>query len=236
MRGTLALARAEVIRLGRNRRYSIFAIGLPVVLYLVIAPSVKHATAYGVAYAAYYMIAMASIGAFSGALTGNAQRIAQERKDGWVRQLRLTALPANGYVTAKILASMAITVPGIAIVLVLGRFYGGVHLAGWKWLAIGAVIWIGSLSFAALAVAIGYRFDPDTVQPIAMFVYFVMSILGGLWFAVGGFLEKIGRVLPTYQITKIGTDLIGNQSVPATAYITILVWFAGFIALAVWAV
>lgn len=236
MRGTLALARAEIIRLGRNRRYSIFAIGLPVVLYLVIAPSVKHVTAYGVAYAAYYMIAMASIGAFSGALTGNAQRIAQERKDGWVRQLRLTALPANAYVTAKILASMAITVPGIVIVLVLGRFYGGVHLEAWKWLAIGGVIWIGSLSFAALAVAIGYRFDPDTVQPIAMFVYFVMSILGGLWFAVSGFLAKIGRVLPTYQITKIGTDLIAGQSVPVTAYVTILVWFAGFIALAVWAV
>jgi ABC-2 type transport system permease protein len=236
MRGTLALAGAEVRRLGRNRRYSIFAIGLPVVLYLVIAPSVKHATAYGVAYAAYYMIAMASIGAFSGALTGNAQRIAQERKDGWVRQLRLTALPANAYVTAKILASMAITVPGIVIVLVLGRFYGDVHLAGWKWLAIGAIIWIGALTFAALAVAIGYRFEPDTVQPIAMFVYFVMSILGGLWFALSGFLEKLGRVLPTYQITKIGTDLISNQSVPATAYITILVWFAAFIALAVWAV
>ncbi len=236
MQGTLVLARAEIRRLSRNRRYTIFAVGLPVVLYLVIAPSVKHVTAYGVAYAAYYMIAMASIGAFSGALTGNAQRIAQERKDGWVRQLRLTALPANAYVTAKILASMAITVPGIAIVLLLGRFYGGVHLALWKWLAIGAVIWIGSLTFAALAVAIGYRFDPDTVQPVAMFVYFVMSILGGLWFALSGFLEKLGRVLPTYQITKIGTDLISSQPVPATAYITILVWFAAFVALAVWAV
>jgi ABC-2 type transport system permease protein len=236
MQGTLALARAEIRRLSRNRRYTIFAVGLPVVLYLVIAPSVKHATAYGVAYAAYYMIAMASIGAFSGALTGNAQRIAQERKDGWVRQLRLTALPANAYVTAKILASMAITVPGIAIVLLLGRFYGDVHLELWKWLAIGAVIWIGSLTFAALAVAIGYRFDPDTVQPVAMFVYFVMSILGGLWFALSGFLEKLGRVLPTYQITKIGTDLISSQSVPVTAYITILAWFAAFIALAVWAV
>jgi ABC-2 type transport system permease protein len=236
MQGTLALARAEMRRLRRNRRYTIFAVGLPVVLYLVIAPSVKHATAYGVAYAAYYMIAMASIGAFSGALTGNAQRIAQERKDGWIRQLRLTALPANAYVNAKILASMVITVPGIVIVLLLGRFYGDVHLAGWKWLAIGAIIWIGSLTFAALAVAIGYRFEPDTVQPIAMLVYFVMSILGGLWFALSGFLEKLGRVLPTYQITKIGTDLISSQSVPATAYITIIAWFAGFVLLAVWAV
>ena len=170
MNSTLALARAEIRRLGRNKRYSIFAVGLPVVLYLVVAPTVKNVHVYGVAYAAYYMIAMASIGAFSGALTGNAQRISQERKDGWVRQLRLTALPANAYVIAKIAASMVITVPSIVLVLLLGRFYGGVHMELWRWLAVGGTIWLGSLTFTALAIAIGYRFVPDSVQPMAMFV------------------------------------------------------------------
>ena len=124
----------------------------------------------------------------------------------------------------------------VVIVLLLGRFYGDVHMELWKWFAVGGTIWVGSWTFTALAVAIGYRFMPDSVQPIAMFVYFLMSILGGLWFALTGFLEKIGRVLPTYQITRIGTDLISNQSVPATAYITILAWFAGFVMLAVLAV
>jgi ABC-2 type transport system permease protein len=236
MNGTLALARAEILRLGRNKRYSIFSIALPVVLYLVIAPQAKNVPVYGVGFRAYYMIAMASIGAFSGALTGNAQRISQERKDGWIRQLRLTTLPANAYVVAKMIASMATTVPSVVIVLALGRFYGDVQMAGWKWLAVGGVIWLGSLTFAALAVAIGYRFMPDTVQPVAMFVYFGMSILGGLWFALSGFLQKIGQVLPTYQVTRIGTDLIGNHSVPAMAYVVVLAWFAGFVVLAVVAV
>jgi ABC-2 type transport system permease protein len=233
MNGTLALARAEILRLGRNKRYSIFSIGLPVVLYLVIAPQTKNYGVYGVQYRAYYMIAMASIGAFSGALTGNAQRISQERKDGWIRQLRLTTLPANAYVVAKMIASMVTTVPAVVIVLALGRFYGDVHMAGWKWLALGGSIWLGSLTFAALAVAIGYRFMPDTVQPVAMFVYFVMSILGGLWFALSGFLQKIGQFLPTYRITRIGTDLIGNHPVPTMAYVIVLAWFAGFVVLAV---
>jgi hypothetical protein len=40
-------------------------------------------------------------------------------------------------------------------VLALGRFYGGVHLAAWKWLAIAGVVWLGALTFAALAVALG---------------------------------------------------------------------------------
>lgn len=236
MNGTVALALAEVRRLARNKQYSIFSIALPVVLYLVIAPQTKHASAYGVGYEAYYMIAMASIGAFSGALTGNAQRISQERKDGWIRQLRLTSLPANAYVLAKVLASMVTTVPAVVFVLALGRFYADVHLAAWKWLAIAGTIWLGALTFAALAVAIGYRFMPDTVQPVAMLTYFAMSILGGLWFALAGWMQKIGQALPTYQITRIGTGLISGSTVSMASIGIVLAWFAGFILLAVLAV
>src|SRR6201999_3707570 len=233
MTNTMGLGRAEIMRLRRNKRYAIFTIALPVILYLVVAPSVKHVTVYGVSYAAYYMIAMASVGAFSGALTGNAQRIAQERKDGWVRQLRLTPLPANAYVVGKIIASMAVTVPSVVIVLLLGRFYGGVHLELWKWFAIFGAIWIGSLTFTALAVAIGYRFMPDTVQPIAMAVYLVMSVLGGLWFALTGIMQDLGKFLPTYQITQIATNVMAGRSVSSTAFIVIAAWFAAFLALAV---
>ncbi|HEY0716665.1 MAG TPA: ABC transporter permease, partial [Streptosporangiaceae bacterium] len=214
MTTTLALARAEIMRLRRNKRYTIFTIALPAALYLAIAGSVKHYVVYGVPYAAYYMIGMASVGAFSGALTGNAQRIAQERKDGWVRQLRLTALPASSYLVGKVIAAMAITIPSVVILLLLGRFYGGVHLPVWKWLAIFGAVWIGSMTFTALAVAIGYRYTPDTVQPIAMAVYLLMSVLGGLYFAVTGFMGKIAKYVPTYQVLRIGTDVISGHPVP----------------------
>jgi hypothetical protein len=69
-----------------------------------------------------------------------------------------------------------------------------------------------------------------------MFVYFLMSILGGLWFPLGGALPKAGQGLPTYQITRIGTDVIGTRTVSMTSMLTILAWLAGFIVLAVLAV
>src|SRR6202035_3680872 len=130
MRGILLLTQAEINRLRRNRRYLLFTVGLPVILYLIIGKQAT-STAYGVDFAAYYMVAMATLGAFAGALNGNSIRIAEERKVGWIRQLRLTPLPASAYVIAKILTSMAISIPSIAIVLLLGRFYGGVHLVAW---------------------------------------------------------------------------------------------------------
>ena len=235
MAGTLLLTRAELRRLMRNKRYFFFTVGIPVVLYLLIGRSVT-TTAYNVAFGAYYMIAMATLGAFSGALNGNAQRISQEKKDGWIRQLRLTPLPANAYVVTKILVSMATTVPSIVIVLLLGRFYGNVHLPGWEWPVIGVTIWFGSTIFAALAVAFGYRFPPDQVQPVTLIVYFVFAILGGLWFPLSGFLGNIAKFTPTYEAVKIGTDVIQGASVPAGLAIGLVAWFGIFVALAIVAV
>ena len=231
VRGILALTRVEVMRLTRNRRYLIFTVGFPVILYLLLGKQVS-ALAYGVSFHAYYMVAMAMFGGFSGALTGNAQRISQERKDGWIRQLRLTTLPANAYVISKIFVSMATTVPSIVIVLLLGRFYGGVNLPVWEFLVIAITVWFGATIFAALAVAIGYRYLPDQVQPIAVAVYFVFAILGGLLFPIGGALQKIGELTPTYDAVKIATDVIGNTPVSAALAVGLVVWLLIFVALA----
>ncbi|HWG00308.1 MAG TPA: ABC transporter permease [Trebonia sp.] len=234
MQGTLLLTRAEINRLRRNRRYLIFTLALPVVLYLIVAKQGK--AAYGVDFTAYYMVAMATFGAFSGALNGNAIRISEERKVGWIRQLRLTPLPANAYVVAKLLVSMVTTVPSVVVVLLLGRFYGGVHLAIWEWIVIAIIVWLGSMIFAALAVAIGYRFQPDQVQPVAMVIYFAFTILGGIWFPLGGALQKVGEITPTYQAVKISTDVIGGTSVSAGLVIGLVVWLAIFGGLATLAV
>jgi ABC-2 type transport system permease protein len=235
MAGTLALTRTELRRLLRNRRYFVLTIAFPVVLYLLVGKQVK-ATAYGVNWSAYYMVSMATFGAFAGALTGNAQRISQEKKEGWIRQLRLTPLPANAYVVAKVLVSLVTTGTSIIIVMLIGRFYGDVHLPGWEWPAIGVTIWFGSTIFAALAVAVGYRFAPDQVQPVTLMLYFVFAILGGIWFPLNGALGRIGQVTPTYEAVKIGTDVIGGVSVPFGYPIGLVIWLGIFVALATAAV
>ncbi|MGD0239328.1 MAG: ABC transporter permease [Streptosporangiaceae bacterium] len=235
MAGTLALTKAELTRLLHNRRYFLFTMAFPVILYLLVGRQVS-STAYGVAFGAYYMIAMSTLGAFSGALNGNAQRISQEKKEGWIRQLRLTSLPANAYVIAKILVSLATTIPSIVIVLLLGRFYGNVHLPAWEWPVIAIVVWFGSTIFAALAVAIGYRFAPEQVQPVTFILYFAFAILGGIWFPVSGVIGHIGQFTPTYEAVKIGTDVIQGVSVPAGLAIGLVVWLGIFIALATAAV
>ena len=234
MNGTFALAMAEVRRLRRNRRYLILTIGFPVLLYLIVGKN--NSTAYGVSFKAFYMVAMASFGALSGAFNNNTIRISQERKEGWIRQLRLTPLPANAYVVAKLIASMVTSVPAITIVFLLGSYYGQVDMPLWKWVVIAVAIWFGTFIFAALAVAIGYRISPDAVQPIAMIIFFGFSILGGLWFPLSGGMADFAKFTPTYQVVKISTDVLAVGSVDVANVLGIVAWFAIFLGLAVLAV
>jgi ABC-2 type transport system permease protein len=234
MNSTLALAGAEIRRLSRNRRYLFFTIAFPVVLYLIVGKNTT--TAYGVSFKAFYMVAMATFGALSGAFNNNTIRISQERKEGWIRQLRLTPLPANGYVVAKLLASMVTSVPAITIVFLLGAFYGQVDMPIWKWVVLAVAIWFGTFIFAALAVAIGYRISPDSVQPVSMIVFFAFSIFGGLWFPLSGGMADIAKFTPTYQVVKISTDVLGRGTVDIANVLGIVAWFAIFMGLAVLAV
>ena len=93
------LIRLEVLRVLRNRKSVFFSVIYPGVLFLLIAGSADSGTTLGdtgLTLPAYMMVSMASFGALTAVLMGNSERIAKERENGWVRQLRLTPLPGRG--------------------------------------------------------------------------------------------------------------------------------------------
>ncbi|MGW7693761.1 ABC transporter permease [Streptomyces asiaticus] len=205
------LVKLEIARTLRNRKFMFFTVIYPSVLFLMIAGSSDahdHVPGTRLSMPLYYMVAMASFGALTAVLMGNSERIAKEREGGWTRQLRLTRLPGRGYVGAKIAAGAVATLPSIVIVFVVAAVAKGVRLdAVWEWPALTAVIWAGSLVFAALGVAIGYLASGDAVRPLTMIIYFGLSILGGLWMPTTSYprwLENIGDYLPTHAYTALG--------------------------------
>ncbi|NUR26212.1 MAG: ABC transporter permease [Catenulispora sp.] len=231
MSATLTLTKLDVLRVARNTRYLIFAIAMPAVLYLAVGNSTKETSQ--VEFKAYYMLAMATYGALAGALMNNSIRIATERKTGWTRQLRLTPLPGGSYVFSKVVTSLVTTIPSVVVVFALGAGLFHVHMDAWKWPVIAVMLWVASVLFVALAVAIGYRFDPETAQPAVMLVFFPMAIFGGLWFPLEGTLAKIGKWFPTYQAHKLGTDVIATGKISMESVGIVLAWGALFAALAV---
>ncbi|MGW7658099.1 ABC transporter permease [Streptomyces tendae] len=231
------LVKLEIARTLRNRKFMFFTVIYPSVLFLMIAGSSDahdHVPGTRLSMPLYYMVAMASFGALTAVLMGNSERIAKEREGGWTRQLRLTRLPGRGYVGAKIAAGAVATLPSIVIVFVVAAVAKGVRLdAVWEWPALTAVIWAGSLVFAALGVAIGYLASGDAVRPLTMIIYFGLSILGGLWMPTTSYprwLENIGDYLPTHAYTDHRPPLVPGGAPHAkdvALLIGYLVVFAG---------
>lgn len=229
MTGVLALTRLEILRALRNRRVMFFTILYPTVLFLLSASATKSGKLVdgtNITFRTYYLIAYASFGALGAALTTNAQKIATERKEGWIRQLRLTALPGNGYVISKVASATLVTVPAIIVVFVVGGAMG-VHLSAAKWLTAFLVLWLGALAFTGLGIAVGYGVPQDSVQMVNILIYVGGSFLGGQFFPLSGVLETIGKALPTYWVRQLSTDVVSGAHVPANGMLILLAWLVG---------
>ncbi|MFJ4710819.1 ABC transporter permease [Streptomyces sp. NPDC088785] len=205
-----SLIKLELVRALRNKKFLFFSVVYPSVLFLLIAGSADSGDIVdgtGLNVPSFMMVSMASFGALTAVLMGNSERIAKERENGWVRQLRLTTLPGRGYVLAKTASAAVVSLPSIVIVFVVAAVFKDVRFDAWQWLALTGAIWAGSLCFAALGVAIGYLASGDAVRPITMIVYFGLSILGGLWMPTTTFpqwLQDIAKWLPTHAYAALG--------------------------------
>lgn len=215
------LVKLEILRTLRNRKFMFFSVIYPTVLYLIISGTNSTTATLPHTHLTmqlYYLVAMASFGALTAVLMGNSERIAKEREKGWVRQLRLTALPGHGYVTAKIASAATVTLPAIVVVEVVAALVKNVRMETWQWISLTVAIWAGSLVFAALGVAIGYIATGDAVRPITMIIYFSLSLLGGLWMPTTVFpqwLQDIADWLPTHAYAGLGQAIeLGNAPHP----------------------
>ncbi|MFJ4190092.1 ABC transporter permease [Kitasatospora sp. NPDC089509] len=226
------LIKLEILRTLRNRRYLFFTVVYPALMYVFFINAYGSGNqAGGVPVKTYFMVSMATFGAVGAVLTGSAQRISLERKSGWTRQLRLTALPGRAYTVGKIAATAVTTLPAILVVFAVGASQG-VSLTAAQWAGLVVALWLGSFVFAALGVALGYAAAPDAVQPIVMIVYMAMALLGGTWFPVAGSLEKFARFNPVFLYNKLAVFIQPGHSLDLVAVAGLAAFFAVFVAAA----
>ena len=104
--------RYELVRTFRNRRFFIFSLVFPLVLYYLIAGPNRDETDIGntgISAPLYYMVGLAAYGAMT-AMIASGARIAAERSLGWNRQLRITPLSTRAYFRAKVLTGYTMAV------------------------------------------------------------------------------------------------------------------------------
>ncbi len=235
----LAYLRLEVRRSLRNRRYLIFTIAFPVILYVLytaILPASATGLIDGLAWPVYFLVSMASYGAI-GAAMSQAAPIAIERRQGWARQLRVTPLPGSAYVAAKVVSAVVLTVPALLLVALAGGLVNHVSMGAETTIRIVVVLALGSVPFAALGLLIGYLLDADSAQGGMVLSYFLLAIFGGLFAPLEAFpsaLATIGHVLPSSHLASLGRSAAAGRTPDVLDVLALVAWAVALGSLASW--
>lgn len=161
--------------------------------------------------AASIMISMAAYGAIT-ATTSLSGSAAVELQQGWGRQLALTPFTRGGYVLAKVVVAVAISILPVVVVLVTGALTSA-HMDGWVWLAAGLTTLFSSMVFSLYGLAFGLTFRSESAVGAATGGLVVFMFLGNAFAPLGGFLLDMSPWTPVWGVMQLAQwPLTGGQT------------------------
>jgi ABC-2 type transport system permease protein len=219
--------RYELLRTFRSRRFFVFSLGFPLVLYFVIAAPNRHEEnlrGTGISAPLYFMVSLATFGAMNAMLSAGA-RIAGERSVGWNRQLRISPLSTRTYFRTKVVTGYVMAAVTIALLYVAGASLG-VSLPAHTWARMTELILIGLIPFAALGILMGHLLTVDSVGPAMGGVTAVLGLLGGTWFPIAahGAMHDVAEALPSYWLVQASHVAIGGGGWGRLGWVVLGAW------------
>ena len=224
----------ELSRTLRDGRYLLLAVIAPVGFYLLFSAVFSNATGpnttFGLPAAKEIMVAMATFGAMWAALSATAPRLARDREGGWSDYLATTPLRAGQVLAGRIIAGLVVALPAVVAVGIAAVAAHGVSLPAGRWAADLGLLWIGTLPFVALGIAIGSLASSTVAFAASTGLWFAFAALGGLWVPPGQLsagLRDFAEALPSYNQAALGWHVTSGTAPTVTNLLVLVAWTVG---------
>lgn len=225
--------RIELFRQARDTGNLMFALLLPVVMYLLFGNSFGGGgeTAGNGNVKFYVMASMAAYGA-AVATTGIAGTAATESMLGWGRQIALTPMRPAGFVGSKVTVALIVAAVSAGFVFLVGMATGAQADAAWIWWTSYGIAVLGSAIFAFYGMAAGLIFKSETAIGVASGLLVFFSFFGNVFMPLSGTMLQIARFTPMYGYTGLVRYPLtqGNAAVADVAADTVPMLLANVVA------
>jgi ABC-2 type transport system permease protein len=152
--------------------------------------------------ATYYVVAMAAFGVITATYTNIAMSVTFQRDQGILKRVRGTPLPSSAYLFGRVMHAVFVAAILVVITMLFGKLVYSATLPT------GSALWefivafvVGSLSFAALALAITAVIpNADAGPPIVNATILPLLFLSGVFIPVSptspAWIRAIGTIFP----------------------------------------
>lgn len=230
----------EFIKLLRLPIYSVSVLAFPVLFFMFFGVMYGAGETQGIAMGKYMVAGISAAGVLSASMFGFGVGVASERGQGWMRLKRVSPMPPLAYFAAKIIMAFIFSSLVVIALTVVAYFMGLAEFAVGEWFRMYATAMLGVFPFAALGLAVGYLFGPNSAPLVVNLLFTPLSFASGLWIpyeALPEALQHVATFLPTFHYAQLVLRVVGAEPVGAlgTHVLVLVLTTLLFLALAVWA-
>lgn len=207
-----AIARAQFLIAVRTPALLVATVALPILLYLVLGTSNRHATVHGVPWPVYSLAGLGAYSAGSIMVFNFGVALAIERGRRVDVLLRASPMRPVSYLAAKTVVALAVAAASLVLLGGMGLLVGHTGLSGAALAGLLARLLAGSIPFLGLGMSIGYAVGPDAAAPVASLIYLLFSFCSGLFMPLTQLphaVREVARYLPTYHYAELAWGGIG---------------------------
>ena len=229
--------RAEQRLYWRSRELAFFTFLFPVLLFVLLDSVYGDDVVKGehVKASSYLLAGMLGYGVASTAFAGLGIVLVLRRESGILKRVRATPLPPPTYLLGVIVSTVIVYAIEAAALIVLARAVYGIEV-NTQWLSLVLALLLGSLSFAALGIALtGWIRSGEGSSAVVNAIYLPVTFLSGSFVSpheYPRFLEVIAEVLPlTYFIRLMRDVVLRNETIWSSWESTVVVAAWGLVGL-----
>ncbi len=204
----------EFLKALRLPAYSLPTLLFPLFFYLFFGVMFGAKQAGAVGMSTYLVATYGTFGVIGAALFGFGVSVAVERGQGWLEVKRTTPMPIAAYFVAKLAMAMIFSAIIVTMLFVMGMTVGNVTMPLLTMVNLFAVLVLGSITFCAFGLAIGFFAGPNSAAPLVNMVYLPMAFISGLWVPIVFLpkpIQQIALWLPPYHLSQLALRTIGGS-------------------------
>ena len=227
MTNLVTLTRVRMLLAMRNKMFFFFSVIMPLAFFFLYAGIFAKGDPKGVLFVLGPVLALSVMGSF----WGLSAALVTFREQGILRRFHVTPVSATEMLVSSALANFVLTLPTVAVVLLLSRLIFHVHSFG-NLPAAFLFICVGTIAFGSLGLVVASVTNTmQETQVINQLIWFPLIFLSGATIPLSALpkvVQSVGVFLPaTYLVTALQQTLSLSKSLSSQlVYLLVLILWA----------